>query len=333
MQIELFEDPVWQMSTGERSALEGLLSQLAPELAIEIGSAEGACLRRIAAHSTEVHSFDLTPPSLSQPDNVTLHTGDSHRLLPQLLAEFETAGRNVDFVMVDGDHSPEGVRRDLEDLLNSRALADSVIVIHDTANERVRQGVDAVRFNAWPKVIEVDLDWVPGRMFAEPALHDELWYGLGLVRIDASVPAIASGSVYQQRYQPSAPLLVRAKQLKLAREAARGGDGEDPVGLLIDRFDALQAEAAALRARAETLQDSLVRADGELAITRQHLDGCTSQLEETRAAHGLELARREQLDQVVVDLMSSPSWKLTKPLRSVKQALSRSAAEPRRLNP
>ena len=53
------------------------------------------------------------------PDNVTLHTGDSHELLPPFLAELAEQGRNVDFVIVDGDHSSEGVRRDLEDLLNS----------------------------------------------------------------------------------------------------------------------------------------------------------------------------------------------------------------------
>jgi hypothetical protein len=105
---EIFDDPVWQMSLGERAALEGVLSQLQPELAIEIGSMEGACLRRIAAHAREAHSFDLNPPSLPQPDNVTLHTGDSHALLPPFLADLAERGRNVDFVAVDGDHSAEG---------------------------------------------------------------------------------------------------------------------------------------------------------------------------------------------------------------------------------
>jgi cephalosporin hydroxylase len=161
--LEIFEDPVWQMALAERAAVEGVLAAMKPRLAIEIGSMEGACLRRLAIHAQEVHSFDLKPPTLSQPDNVVLHTGDSHELLAPFLAELAEQGRDVDFVMVDGDHTPEGVRRDLEDLLDSRALARAVVLIHDTANERVRAGVDAVRFEAWPKVCYVDLDWLPGR--------------------------------------------------------------------------------------------------------------------------------------------------------------------------
>ena len=90
--MEIFEDPVWQMSLGERAAVEGVLAQLRPALAIEIGSAEGACLRRIAAHAGEAHSFDLQPPSLEMPGNVTLHTGDSHELLPPFLAELAEQG-------------------------------------------------------------------------------------------------------------------------------------------------------------------------------------------------------------------------------------------------
>ena len=326
MSIELFEDPVWQMAWGERAALEGLLSQLQPRLAIEIGSAEGACLRRIAAHSAEVHSFDLVAPSLEQPDHVTLHTGDSHQLLPELLERLATDGRNVDFVMVDGDHSPDGVRRDLEDLLNSRAIAQTAIVIHDTANERVRQGVDAVHYAAWPKVSFVDLDWVPGRLFTEPKLRDELWYGLGLVLVDASAPTTAAGHVYQQRYAPSAPLLAEARNLRVARAAL--GDPEldgDPIALRLARLDQVEAELALLRREANALGDEL----GGLRDIQSHLDDCTAQLIATReqlaaveAAHSHERDRREELDRVLAEVMESPSWKLTKPLRSAKSALS-----------
>lgn len=325
MPIEIFSDTVWQMAWGERAALTGLLSQLTPARAIEIGSMEGACLRQIAAHSGEVHSFDLTPPTLPQPANVTLHTGDSHQLLPGVLAQFAAAGENVDFILVDGDHSPEGVRQDLEDLLDSPAVAHSVILIHDTANERVRQGVDAVRFAAWPKVTYVDLDWVPGRMFAEPSLRDELWYGLGLVLVDASADALARPEVFEPRYRPTAPLLGLAKTLWLAREAARLADPDgDPVGVLTAELEAARAEAAALRLRALALQDELVH----LRQVQEHLDGCTAQLQETRAelsaardGHAHERERREELDRILTEVFASPSWKLTGPLRAAKGAL------------
>ena len=51
MPVEIFDDAVWQMSLGERAAVERMLAQLEPSPAIEIGSIEGACLRRIAAHA------------------------------------------------------------------------------------------------------------------------------------------------------------------------------------------------------------------------------------------------------------------------------------------
>ncbi len=49
------------MRYGERFALEGILESLKPRLAIEIGTAQGGSLRRIAAHAEEVHSFDIVP--------------------------------------------------------------------------------------------------------------------------------------------------------------------------------------------------------------------------------------------------------------------------------
>ena len=49
----------WQMTFGERAAIEGILAQLRPRVAIEIGTAEGGSLERIAHYSERVHSFDL----------------------------------------------------------------------------------------------------------------------------------------------------------------------------------------------------------------------------------------------------------------------------------
>ncbi len=293
----MFDDRVWQMSLGERAAVEGVLSQLRPKLAIEIGSMEGACLRRIAAYAGEAHSFDLSPPSLSVPDNVTLHTGDSHELLPQFLDELAEQGRNVDFVIVDGDHSAEGVRQDVEDLLNSRALASCVILIHDTANERVRRGLDGVHFEAWPKVAHVELDWVPGRLFAEPELRNELWFGLGLVIVDSSRAAYLNGAVYEQRYHPAAALLARERQLMLARSQVRPG----PEGLL-DEADAMRIRAADLVA--------------EVSIARAREAELELQL--TAARHQIERAER-----TLADVTGSPSWRLTTPLRSAKRLVRR----------
>lgn len=210
---DLLAEGVWQMSLGERVAIEGLLSAIKPELAVEVGTAEGGCLRRIALHSDEVHSFDLVTPSVpGLPDHVHLHTGDSHVLLPQVLEGFAAAARNVDFALVDGDHSAEGVRRDVEALLASPAVADTVIVAHDTGNEEVRRGLDAVAYDAYPKVAHVDLDLVPGHLGAG-RFPGELWYGLGIIVVDAARPAYGSGSAIQRERHHGGQLLALARDV------------------------------------------------------------------------------------------------------------------------
>lgn len=218
--MDLFDDPIWQMAFGERAAIEGVLSALRPGLAIEVGTAEGACLRRISRHSAEVHSFDLVTPSVPDlPEHVHLHTGDSHVLLPEVLSRFAAAGRNVDFALVDGDHSADGVRRDVEALLASPAVGNTVIITHDTGNERVRSGLDAVPYGAWPKVAHVDLDFVPGHL-GRDRFPGELWYGLGLIIVASGRPAYGSRPAVQTDRHHGGELLALARDVIGGRPAA-----------------------------------------------------------------------------------------------------------------
>ncbi len=185
-------DDRWQMAPGERAAIEGLLSQIKPELAIEIGTAQGGSLARIAAHSHEVHSFDLDP-DVDESDfpNVTFHRGDSHVLLPAFLRELEAQGRNVDFALVDGDHRAEGVRADVMHLIDSAALRRGYVVMHDTMNEEVHEGLAAIDWPSYSKVRYVDLAFTQLYASSTPLLH-ERWGGLGLIAVDA-------GGTYRDR--------------------------------------------------------------------------------------------------------------------------------------
>ena len=92
-----------------------------------------------------MHSFDLvvTPEAraVDGAERVTFHEGDSHELLADVLRGFADAGRNVDFLMIDGDHTAQGFRRDVEDVLSSTALRRSVVLLHDTMNPEVRRGM------------------------------------------------------------------------------------------------------------------------------------------------------------------------------------------------
>ncbi len=184
--IGIFAARDWQMNFGDRAALEGVLSQLRPALTIEIGSAQGGSLARLAAHSEEVHAIDPRNVLESEPPaNVTFHHGDSRELLAPLLERFAAEGRNVDLALVDGDHSIEGVKADLSDLLASPAVARTTILLHDSFNPWVRLGIEAVAPAAHPKVIYADPDLVTGRVATGETFDGQMWGGFALVLVDA----------------------------------------------------------------------------------------------------------------------------------------------------
>jgi spermidine synthase len=202
------------MTLGERAALEGLLARLRPALAVEIGTAEGGSLRRIAAHAREVRCFDIDPrvTEVAAPlPNVRAHVGDSRDTLPAVLAELERDGRNVDFALVDGDHTAEGVRHDLEALLGSGACRRTVVMMHDTAHEDVRRGIEELDLPSHPNVALTLPDFFPGRLVVKDHQYSrQCWNGLGLLMIDAEREP---GPAFVEVDHEDVPMLYR-----LARE-------------------------------------------------------------------------------------------------------------------
>jgi Methyltransferase domain len=213
----LAHDP-WQMTLGERAALEGLVARLRPALAVEIGTAEGGSTRCLARYAAEIHSFDLAHPKglTEELPAVTAHTGDSHVLLPAFLERLAASGRSVEFALVDGDHSADGVRQDMEDLLASPAVERAVIVAHDTANEEVRAGLLAARLEDHPRVAYADLDFVAGHLSSGGPYAGQLWGGLGLIVVDGAArtgrPSHGDGSGFH----------ATGELLRLARDLLAG---------------------------------------------------------------------------------------------------------------
>lgn len=214
----------WQMQQGERFALDGLLAQLRPRLAIEVGTFDGGSLRRIAAHAEYVHAFDLDPKVAElggEFDNVTFHIGDSAELLPRVLAELGREGQHVDFALVDAAHTREAVRGDGAALLAGDACRQTVIVFHDSANADVRAGLEDLELAEHPKVALALLDCVPGYLVqahADEALVGQAFNGLALVVLDADrdphtrgydapefVPIPALHEAYAVTQEPRAP--------------------------------------------------------------------------------------------------------------------------------
>jgi hypothetical protein len=216
----IFRSESWQMSFGERAAVEGVLAELRPELSIEIGTAQGGSLDRIAAHSGEVHTIDLEPPAGEMPGNVTAHAGDSLEVVPKLLEGFAAEDRNVGFVLIDGDHSTEGARADLENLLASPAIRQTAILMHDTMFPPTRRGLEAALGGGREGVVYFDLDFISGFVGRRADIAGEPWGGLGLVVVDreATEPWV-EGARQDLHQDPHGPLWLLGA---LVRRADQG---------------------------------------------------------------------------------------------------------------
>ena len=215
LDLPFITDVRWQMTLGERFAIEGVLGQLRPALSIETGTAQGGSLRRLAEHSDEVHAFDIVPEVKeleAEFDNVTIHIGDSTTVLPAVLDTLAKDGRHVDFALIDGDHTPAGVQRDILAVLDSDACRRTVVIFHDTANDDVRHGLEAIELPHHPKIALCMLDFVPGYLVVEshPQYSHAAWNGLGLVILDdtrGTGPAVTMSDRYS-----SADVIQRARR-------------------------------------------------------------------------------------------------------------------------
>lgn len=214
-----------QMSFGERAALEGVLSALAPRIAVEIGTAQGGTLLRIARFAAEVHSIDISHDELSVPvpANVQLHTAPSTEVLPGLLAQVTAAGRELDFALVDGDHSYEGVMADITTLLDSPATRRSVILVHDSMNEEIRAGIEAADVEGRDSVVYFEPDFIPGYVYRTGAARHTAWGGLALIICDHRLSPGYAQTKRQWRYHEPFDAIQRLRgELLASRPGSRG---------------------------------------------------------------------------------------------------------------
>lgn len=176
-------DQSW-MTMPERLLLYALVAGLAPERTLEIGTFLGGSALIIAAALDDVDGgrvWCVDPePRVDEADwrriehRATLIAEPS----PAALATArELAGGPFEFALIDGDHSFEGVRRDIEGTLP--VLADEAwILLHDCHFTPVRDAVDeAVASHS------AELD--DGGLVSAHSTTDEngvVWGGLRLLR-------------------------------------------------------------------------------------------------------------------------------------------------------
>jgi glycosyltransferase involved in cell wall biosynthesis len=175
----------WQMNHSERMALTALLLRLKPQYSIEIGTYKGGSLSLIAQLSRFVYSLDIDPSipeKFGYLKNVTFLTGSSLISLPVLLEAFDTEKIPVDFILIDGDHSAEGVKKDLNSVFAYVPKKPLFIMLHDSFNPECRRGMLEADWNSSPYIQWADLDFVPGRIVENGSTSQgEMWGGLALV--------------------------------------------------------------------------------------------------------------------------------------------------------
>ena len=175
----------WQMCASEQIALTGVLARLQPKLALEIGVYWGGSLSLTAQFSTEVIAIDIDPEIQNRfaiPANADLRIGNSVDLIPRILSEIKNAGKALEYVLIDADHSAAAVRRDIELVLAYEPVTPMVLLMHDSGNPDCRQGMLSANWEASPFVQYVDCDFVPGQVIEHSVADNrgEVWGGLAI---------------------------------------------------------------------------------------------------------------------------------------------------------
>jgi hypothetical protein len=161
----------WQMTRCEKFAFSALVQQAMPGVAIEIGTYQGGSLQVISKHAEKVYSIDISDGCQEllggQLTNVEFLVGKSSQLLPDLLRQIQARNEPLGFVLIDGDHTSEGVRADIDFVLQYKPTRPLYVVMHDSFNPECRNGITSAAWARCPHVHFVEVDFVPGVYHAE----------------------------------------------------------------------------------------------------------------------------------------------------------------------
>ncbi len=174
----------WQMESSEQLALLALLQNLKPECAIEVGTRWGGSMQLLSRFAKRVISVDIDDTCQARLGtkypNAEFVTGDSALTLPVLMRKLQAENTKVGFMLIDGDHSVQGVRNDIHSLIGYVPLCPLYVIIHDSFNPDVREGIRSARWTENQNVHSVEVDFIPGVLHHGGDAHREMWGGFGL---------------------------------------------------------------------------------------------------------------------------------------------------------
>ena len=145
-----------QQNQHEFFALLDLLQQRGVKTVVEVGSSHGGALvfydqivgadgLVVGVENAPEYAFSVHRTSPFKPiSDMNLIEGDSHLWETVDRVEAALKGRPLDFLFIDGDHSYEGAKQDLE-MFGPLVRSGGIIGFHDVAIEpRVRRLFDEV---------------------------------------------------------------------------------------------------------------------------------------------------------------------------------------------
>lgn len=195
----LFDERInknWHMTFAERAGLLYVLQRAKPELSIEIGTFLGGSLRPISSYSNRVITFDIDANQhrdTSLFTNVTYVTGDSGETLPREIENIRVSEAELNFILIDGSHETDGVLADINSCLRYEPKnKPTYILMHDSSNPKVRDGIMNASWASNPHVHGIDIDFVPGLLYDRSDIKDQIWGGLALAVL---LPQRRSGNI------------------------------------------------------------------------------------------------------------------------------------------
>jgi hypothetical protein len=186
--------PVWLMEHAERAALSMLVQLVKPRVVIEIGTRFGGSAFLFSQFAERVICIDVDNAVRARcagVPNIEVVIGSSRQKVPEVLAALRRDGADFDLALIDGDHTADGVRADIEAFIATRPTRPAWLILHDTFNPTVRAGIKAVDWDK-PWVAQVEIDFVPGNLMSDAHVSQQMWGGIGVVELS---PADRAGPV------------------------------------------------------------------------------------------------------------------------------------------
>jgi predicted O-methyltransferase YrrM len=183
--LDVLDNAPVLMLPSERLALYSLVYGLRPQRCLEIGTNQGGSAMIITAAMDDLGQGRLVcvdPAPVIAPENwskiahrATLLTGFS----PGILEEAKKRADGLfNFILIDGDHSKEGVQRDIEGVLPYTAK-NGYLLCHDAHYLPVAEGIDEQLREHRDELLDCGILTVDRSPDPDPSIF---WGGLRLLR-------------------------------------------------------------------------------------------------------------------------------------------------------